>query len=216
MRLSEWRTSAPNKEAISPRVSDLIDPVLLALGSDPDPDCWVAWGEEPAVRYTILVPIAAGLIVCYVRVNVAGEGPRTSAKLIRWNRVQLGELAIETQAAHRLVSFQVDQQVLRGADDMADRVGAFAMELFAAVDGRPMPARPAPGRPAAAAAAPGTAAASGAAKSGSDKTPGAKTPARKTAAARPSAATPAGSRSAGAKPASASSAAAPRRSGPSR
>jgi hypothetical protein len=214
MRLSEWRASAPNKEAISPRVSDLIDPVLLALGSESDPDCWVAWGEEPAVRYTILVPIAAGLIVCYVRVNVAGEGPRTSAKLIRWNRVQLGELAIETQAAHRLVSFQVDQQVLRGADEMADRVGAFAMELFAAVDGRPMPVRPPTGRPAA--AAPGTAAARGAAKGGSGKTPGAKTPARKTAAARPSAAKPAGSRSAGAKPASASSAAASRRPGPSR
>jgi hypothetical protein len=76
-----------------------------------------------------------------VRVNVAGEGPRAAAKLIRWNRVALGELAIETQGTHRLLSFQVEQLVLRGADAEADSVAAFALELFAAVDGRPAPER---------------------------------------------------------------------------
>ena len=51
----------------------------------------------------------------------------------------MGELGIETQGVHRIVSFQVEQQVLRGVDDQADRVAAFAIALFAAVDGRPMP-----------------------------------------------------------------------------
>lgn len=96
-------------------------------------------GEEPSVRYAIFVPSAAGLITCYVRVNVPGEGPRASAKLIRWNRVQLGELAMETQGVHRLLSFQVEQQVLNGADETADRIATFALQLFAAIDGRPIP-----------------------------------------------------------------------------
>jgi hypothetical protein len=37
------------------------------------------------------------------------------------------------------VSFQVETQVLRGADAVADRIAAFGLALFAAVDGRPMP-----------------------------------------------------------------------------
>jgi hypothetical protein len=57
----------------------------------------------------------------------------------RWSRVQLGELAVETQGGHRLLSFQVEQQILRGADEDADRVARFAIELFAAIDGRPAP-----------------------------------------------------------------------------
>jgi hypothetical protein len=149
MRLSEWRASAPHKDAASAKVSALVDPVLVAFGADPDPHAWVAWGEEPRVRYTIFVPTPAGLISCFVRVNVLGEGPRASAKLIRWSRVQLGELAIETQGGHRLLSFQVEQQVLRGADAEADRVATFALQLFAANDGRPLPELKSPARKAA-------------------------------------------------------------------
>jgi hypothetical protein len=139
MRLSEWRAASPNKEAASAKIAAIVDPILVALGAGPDPTCWVAWGEEPGVRYTILVPTPAGLITCYVRVNVPGEGPRASAKLNRWSRVQVGELAVESQGTHRLLSFQVDQQVLNGADDRADEVAAFALALFAAIDGRPAP-----------------------------------------------------------------------------
>lgn len=139
MRLSEWRAASPNKEAASAKIAAIVDPILVALGAGPDPTCWVAWGEEPAVRYAILVPTPAGLITCYVRTNVPGEGPRASAKLNRWSRVQIGELAVESQGTHRLLSFQVDQQVLNGADDRADQVAAFALALFAAIDGRPAP-----------------------------------------------------------------------------
>ena len=78
----------------------------------------------------------------FVRVNVSGEGPRATAKLIRWSRVQLGELSLETQADHRLLTFQVEQHVLHGADDKADQIGRFALELMAAVDGRALPPAP--------------------------------------------------------------------------
>lgn len=146
MRLSEWRASSPSKEAGGAKVAAVVDPVLRALGTDQDPHCWVAWGDEPAVRYVIFVPTAAGLVASFVRVSVPGEGPRASAKLIRWSRVQLGELAIETQADHRMLSFQVEQQVLKGADQKADRIARFALELMAAVEGRVLPPEVAPKR----------------------------------------------------------------------
>jgi hypothetical protein len=144
MRLSEWRAASPSKEAGGPRVAAVVDPILRALGAAADPVCWVAWGEEPGVRHSILLPTPAGLVTCFVRVSVPGEGPRASAKLVRWSRVQLGELAIETQGSHRLLSFQVEGQVLNGADETADRVAAFALELFASMDGRPAPEPAAP------------------------------------------------------------------------
>ena len=164
MRLSEWRASSPSKDAGTAKVAAIVDPVLRALGAEPDPECWVAWGDEPGVRYTIFVPTPAGLIAGFVRVNIPGEGPRASAKLIRWSRVQLGELAIETQADHRLLSFQVEQQVLKGADEKADRIARFALELLAAVDGRVLPPDTRPKRRATGKTATGRSAA--AAKSG--------------------------------------------------
>lgn len=153
MRLSEWRKTAPVKDAVGPKVSAMIDPVIAALGAEPDPHSWIAWGEEPAVRYTVFVPTPAGLIQCYVRVNVPGEGARASAKLVRWNRVQHGELAVETQAGHRLLSFQLEQSILKGADAAADRVAAFALEMFDAIDGRARPEPKRGSKPAAKAAA---------------------------------------------------------------
>jgi hypothetical protein len=142
MRLSEWRAAAPSKEAGGPKVAALIDAVITALGAEPDPHGWIVWAEEPSVRYSVLVPTAAGLISCFVRVNVPGEGPRASAKLVRWNRVEIGELAIETSSGHRLLSFQIEGNVLQGADAGADRIAAFALEIFAAMDGRPRPEPP--------------------------------------------------------------------------
>jgi hypothetical protein len=139
VRLSAWRTAAPHKAAATAKVAAVVDPVLSALGAEPDPHCWVVWGDEPAVRYSILVPTDAGLIHAFVRVNIAGEGPRTTTKLVRWNRISVGELSLETQSGHRLLTFQVDGQVLRGVDVEADQVAAFALRIIAAVDGRPLP-----------------------------------------------------------------------------
>jgi hypothetical protein len=140
MRLSEWRASPPTRDSMTLKVVAVIEPVLAAIGAERDPPCWVVWGDDPSVRYSILVPIAPGLVTCTVRVNVPGEGTRVIARLVRWSRVQLGEVTVETQAGHRVATFQVDQFVLRGADAGAGRVGEFAGALFAAVDGRPMTA----------------------------------------------------------------------------
>jgi hypothetical protein len=147
MRLSDWRASAPNRGSVGPKVVATLEGALAAMGARPDPLCWVVWGDDPEIRYTVLVPNDAGLIVCHVRVNVPGEGPRASAKLVRWGRLQVGELQLETHAGHRVISFQVEGQVLRGSDADAGRVGAFAIGLFAAIDGRPIP-EPPPVRPA--------------------------------------------------------------------
>jgi hypothetical protein len=139
MRLSEWRTGAPNREALSGRVLEVVVPVLESLGAEEDPHCWVAWGDDPGIRYVILAPTAAGLVTCSVRLALPGEGPRASGKVIRWHRVQVGELAVESTGGHRLVAFQVETQVLRGADAAADRIAAFGLALLAAIDGRPLP-----------------------------------------------------------------------------
>jgi hypothetical protein len=146
MRLSEWRAVAPHKDSMTPKVIAVIEPVATALGADPDPSCWVAWGDDPASRFTVMTLSDAGLLLIAVRVNVPQEGPRASAKLVRWNRVQTGELAIEYVGGHRLLSFQVEGQILRGTDDEADAIAGFALELFAAMDGRPAPARKQPAK----------------------------------------------------------------------
>lgn len=137
MRLSDWRERAPFKDSMAPKVIAVIEPIVVALGADADPGCWIVWGDDPAARYLVFVPTGAGLLQIAVRVNVPMEGPRASGKLIRWNRVSVGELAIEMADGHRLLSFQLEGQVLKGTDDDADAIAAFALELFAAIDGRP-------------------------------------------------------------------------------
>lgn len=137
MRLSEWRQRAPFKDSASAKVMAVVEQAVVVLGADRDPACWVAWGDDPNVRYLVLVPTPPGLLQINVRVNVPGEGPRAGGKLVRWSRVQLGELAVEIQGGHRLVTFQVETQVLNGVDGDADRISAFAQSLFAAADGRP-------------------------------------------------------------------------------
>jgi hypothetical protein len=160
MRLSAWRARAPHRDSMNPKVVSVIEPVLVSLGADADPECWVAWGEDPATRYTVLVISQAGLFVTHVRVNVAQEGPRAAGKLVRWNRVQTGELGIEMQGGHRLLSFQVEGQILRAVDDETALVTAFALDVFAAIDGRALPSA---ARGAARAGRPGKASTGGAA-----------------------------------------------------
>jgi hypothetical protein len=118
------------------RVVAVIEPVLATMGAELDPECWVVWGDDPALRYLILVPTDAGLLDVHVRVNVPMEGPRVSAKLVRWSRVQVGELAIDMASGHRLISFQVENQVLKGSDADAETIASFALGLFDAIDGR--------------------------------------------------------------------------------
>ena len=171
MRLSEWSGRAPSKDATSAKVMAVVDAALGILGADADPECWVAWGDDPAARYLIFAPTPAGLVQLSVRVNVPGEGPRAGGKIVRWGRVQLGELGVEMQGGHRLVSFQVETQVLNGVDDSADRIAAFAQALFAALDGRPAPAARRAASPAKLAAGSGGSRASTARQLTTGKTP---------------------------------------------
>ena len=87
MRLSDWRSVAPHANSVSDRVIATIEPVLTGLGAEQDPPCWIAWGDDPEARYTILALADAGLVLCSVRVMVPQEGPRAAGKLIRWSRV---------------------------------------------------------------------------------------------------------------------------------
>ena len=65
-----------------------------------------------------------------------GEGPRAAGKVVRWNRVQVGELAVEIQGGNRLITLQVESQLLHGANDLAEEVAAFGGRVFAGIDGR--------------------------------------------------------------------------------
>ena len=141
MRLSEWSAVAPVREAAAPKVLAVAEAALATLGATPDPTCWVGWGDDPGVRWVLLAPTPAGLIAVHVRVNLPQEGPRAAGKLIRWSRVQLGEVAVEVQGAHRIMSATVEGVILRGADADADAVAAFLQVVVAAIDGRPLPVR---------------------------------------------------------------------------
>lgn len=141
MRLSEWRTRAPHKDSMNPKVLAIIEPVLASLGADPDPSAWIVWGEDPGVRYVMLVPTEAGLVQVLVRVNVPGEGPRASAKVIRWSRIQVGELGLEMVSGHRMLGFQVESHILHGRDEEGDAIASFALEVLARIDGRPFTPR---------------------------------------------------------------------------
>jgi hypothetical protein len=136
MQLGEWRKTAPNRECMSTAVMNVLKPVLSDLGAADDPECWVEWGEDPQFRYLVLVPTRAGLISTTVRINTGTEGPRATGKLVRWTRLQLTELSLESAGGHRIVAVQVEGQVLKGADAAADLICEFVRGLIASVDGR--------------------------------------------------------------------------------
>ncbi|MGZ8502685.1 MAG: hypothetical protein ACXWW6_07520, partial [Candidatus Limnocylindrales bacterium] len=109
---------------------------LEGLGAAADPDCWITWGDEPT-RWSLMTPTPGGLASVHIRVSAPQEGPRAAGKLSRWNRVQIGDYSIESHSGHRLLSFQIDSQVLHGVDDECGPLAAFILRLLAALDGRP-------------------------------------------------------------------------------
>lgn len=141
MRLNEWQAQTSHPESMADKVMAPARDALALLGAERDPECWVVWGDDPHVRWTLLVPALAGLLQVIVRVNVPGEGPRAAGKLIRWHRVQIGELSVEVQGGHRMLTFQVESQLLHGADAEADAAAAFVETILAAMDGRMLTAR---------------------------------------------------------------------------
>jgi len=140
MRLSEWRKAAPSKESLGSPVLGVLKPVLLDLGAEADPECWVLWGDDPSLRYSVLAPTIAGLITVAVRLSGPDEGPRATGRLIRWPKLSVSELGVEASGEHRIVAVQVESLVLKGTDEEADRICEFVRGLIAGIDGRnPVP-----------------------------------------------------------------------------
>jgi hypothetical protein len=120
----------------------MLKPVLADLGAEADPVCWVIWGDDPRVRYSILVPTIAGLIVAAVRTVSQGGTPRAAAKLVRWSKLAVSELNLESSGGHRIVAVQVEMLVLKGVDEEADRICEFVRDLIAEIDDRHAPQAP--------------------------------------------------------------------------
>lgn len=181
MRLSQWRKAAPTEGAMNDRVLAVVGPVLADLGAERDPECWVAWGEDPDLRYSLLAPTLAGLISVAIRFTNPEDGPRVIAKLVRWSKVSVSELSLDAGDGHRMVAVQVENLVLKGVDEEADRICKFVRILIAGVDDRlqvPVPITAIRGV-AAVVTAPTALAAGGtkiAAKRGVERSPAPKTP----------------------------------------
>lgn len=144
MRLSEWRRRAPARDSLEAPVLDVLRPVLADFGADPDPECWVAWGDDPETRYSILLPVAAGLVTIAVRTPAGGEEARATANLVRWPKLTLGDFSLDAAAGRRVVVVQVESHILKGVDTEADRICEFMRGLVLAADGRgPLAAAPA-------------------------------------------------------------------------
>ena len=137
MRLSDWRASPQGEKVMTDKVASAYGPAMAVLGTPDDPVAHVVWGDDPSQRYVILAVSDAGLVVVHVRVNVPQEGPRASARLVRWSRVQVGELSVEAHHGHRHVTSLIENLVLQGTDEDADEIGAFIAHVVAYIDGRP-------------------------------------------------------------------------------
>jgi hypothetical protein len=137
MLLSEWSSVAPSSGCMNQAVLDALGPVLSDMGAGGDPECWVAWGEDPDYRYSVLAPTVAGLVMVAVRLNPGSDaGPRAAAKLVRWPKIQIGEFSIEAADGHRVVAVQVEGLVLKGTDEAASSICEFVRGLIASSDGR--------------------------------------------------------------------------------
>src|ERR1035437_10015551 len=90
MRLSGWRAKAPGRAGINPKILDTVGSILVALGADPDPHCWVTWGDEIGSRWSVMAPCPAGLAVVNVRSGGPEEGSRAGGRLGRGGTGQIG------------------------------------------------------------------------------------------------------------------------------
>ena len=67
MRFSDWRTRAPTKESLGPKVIAVLEPIFELLGAREDAPCWIVWGEDPATRFLVFTISDAGLIQANAR-----------------------------------------------------------------------------------------------------------------------------------------------------
>jgi hypothetical protein len=84
-----------------------------------------------------MAPTPAGLSSVAVRINAgSADGPRATGKLVRWGKLQISEVSVESSGGHRLIAVQVEGQVLKGMDQVADQICEFVLGLLAGIDGR--------------------------------------------------------------------------------
>ena len=134
MRVNDWRATPEGGRHLTDRLVALIDPVAHALGAESDTACHVVWGDQPDARFQVLLATDAGLAILNVRVNVPQEGPRVSGRLVRWGRVQAGEVTIEAHSGHAQVSAQFEGQVLQGLDAAGERIAEWMIEVYRRVE----------------------------------------------------------------------------------
>ena len=141
MRLSGWRARAPHKDC------DLAPGPVGRRGGAPDarrrlrtPNAGSPGATIPASGTSSSRRRPAGWSSSTSgstsRARVRAPAARSSAG----TGSSSASSGVEIQGGHRLVAFQVESQVLNGVDVVADDIAAFAQALFAAVDGRPVPA----------------------------------------------------------------------------
>jgi hypothetical protein len=134
--LSDWRATASNPASLNPKVESTVVAVLTSMGAEPDPECWVLWGDDPMVRWFLMAPTSAGLVEVNVRVNVSQEGPRAAGRLVRWSRVQVGDFQAEALAGHRVLNFQIESHVFHAVDAECEALSGFIRGMLALIDSR--------------------------------------------------------------------------------
>jgi len=140
MRLSGWRATSPVRDALGPKVVAVLEPALVTLGAEPDPHVWIVWGDDPGIRYVVMAAVPAGFVLVHVRVDVPPEGPHVTARLVRWSRVQIGEVSVESLGRDRMVlTAQVEGQVIRITGDRVAEAARFIRAVLDGADGRPLP-----------------------------------------------------------------------------
>jgi hypothetical protein len=134
MRFAEWRDGPEGRQRLPEKVIFLIETVTQTLGADGEVSCYVVRGDQPDSRFQVLAATSAGLMALNVRVNLPQEGPRVSGRLVRWGRVQAGEVAIEGHGGHVQVSAQFEGAVLQGLDSAAREIAVWMTEVYRNLD----------------------------------------------------------------------------------
>ncbi|MGC8634130.1 MAG: hypothetical protein ACP5VP_05630 [Candidatus Limnocylindrales bacterium] len=135
MRFADWQATPEGSRYLTDRLVPLIESAARTLGAHDATPCYVAWGDQPEARFQVMLSTDGGLGIFNVRVSVPQEGPRLSGRLVRWARVQAGEVTFEAHSGHIQVSAQFEGQVLLGLDEAGERIAEWMTEVYRRVDG---------------------------------------------------------------------------------
>jgi len=114
----------------------VIRTLVVDMGAEADPECWVVWGEDSESRYSVLVPALAGVISVAVRLSGTDEGPRANGQADSLAQAddQRAQRRGRRRASHR--GRAVESYVLKARTIIADRICEFVRGLIATIDNR--------------------------------------------------------------------------------